>query len=1111
MKKVLSLVLCLSLLLPLFSTVIDAGDGAVSAVDLDATLTEAKDGATAVITMTYDDGSFSTAEWLTEEYARYGLSGSCMMIVKNNIADTYNPENTNYLAWKALYEKGYLEPESHTMTHTVLPSQSWANSNSPSSIYNNTQVRYQYELVDSRDLLKRYFPDFDILTMAASNNTLSTFSFETYESGTLLTDASGNYIKVEDGGAIRVASQTYYAARQGSRGLQSLNPTVGSTGAGSWYNLYMHRFSDVSTVAGAKSWVDDALKDGKWLITLCHGITATSGDFNMAQADEFFAYVAKKVQTGELWCATFSEATKYIRERQNATVSAVGTQDQVTVEITMTDRTADGLPLPGDVFNMPLTAKVELPAGWRAVTYELNGETKYAEAFTEGSKTYALVNAVPNGGKVSLTPMNVRETTLLPTVAATVVSDGETVTDVLTVSCRADAFVPGYSRRVYAKVSLADVSTDDRVYLPLTVGSDTKATILVYGVKDPIAAAGWTADTLTMENAPAIDYYGKGVDLDGVFGGAPIATIATGGAGVYPIDLTDYAMAIRNGGGTVGSLIFVLEANGTVSLPISFAAVEDVPTYMYKQDFETSNGGLITAGVEAANGSKQEVNDITNHTEGGTRSLMMRLSKTYQRLFLPNILNPTNTATAADIGIQYKVTFWTMATNAGQFYVRMGDGKGRGTAGDQSVTYTVAEEEVGVWIERTYSFEITQTMIDKSYFHLMFFPSDMGQTVDNLVDLCIDDISVERFQPTQKKTICLPSEAKSVGGLTDELSLSVSDELPLPGIHKTYLSFDLSPTALRAELHLSLSGESGRVTLYALTCALPDALTYQNAPGSGRDESMIAADMFHGLPMSTYAANAEVTLNLTELLPLGICTLVLATDDAKSVGVLSPTVTLTAATTNPGYTVTVNGKEIGKGLFTCTLPSTSPLYFDAAGTLYEAETTLDLTADLHLLTPAVALLDGAALRLIGAPALRFDAVLDDATAELLAKNSSLTAEVGMIVLEDSMDALRVTDVPIKAECDDGVYHIDFEIAEGNEATDYAALAVLTLTWEGKTYTFRSEHRPADHVRSLRTVANAAFADRRATADAEYRFETDDGLYSPYGRKELNILRAILEK
>ena len=358
----------------------------------------AKDGARGILTMTYDDGQYDTAKWVNEENKKYGLTGSCMLIAGRSSL-TNNLDN-----WTALFADGTLEPESHSMNHDTLPAES--SSKYEEKKGNNTQAKYRYELIDAKARLKELFPGHEILCFAPASNTLSTGSFAVNANG------NADFSRpLDDGGAAAVAQATYYAIRQGARGIQSFNPTFGGE-AGGWYNLRMQGFSsfagDAKLKAG-KSWLDEAVKGG-WLIVMCHGIEGPNAkgtspvEITEADADAFFAYAGEYVRTGALWSATFGDATKYLRERQNTTVSERFENNVVYLDMTINRTAADGKYLAEEVFNYPLTVEARVPDGWNTVACV--GQNTYTITKTyigADGNTYVTANIAPGADGVKVT------------------------------------------------------------------------------------------------------------------------------------------------------------------------------------------------------------------------------------------------------------------------------------------------------------------------------------------------------------------------------------------------------------------------------------------------------------------------------------------------------------------------------------------------------------------------------------------------------------------------------------------------------------------------------------------------------------------------------------
>ena len=383
-KKIFPLLLCVCLL----ASALSLGTLAAGTEEYTAEFTMAYGGAKGILSMTFDDGDYDTNVWLDQMFEKYDLYGSTMAIVQGNyeknVNGVYEMDPVKVSKWADLFAKGRLQPESHTYTHIVLPNDNWASHNGEEHLANNTEANYHQQLVVSKQLIKAYL-GYDTVCLAPSNNTLSD-------------------------GAMAVVKQTYYAVRQGDRfqnvnQIQSLDPVPGSSAMGGWYNLAMAAFYDSNhnginvTIPNA---VDHVSKNGGWVVTMCHGIRENSGDATYAEAEAAFQKFSEYQKAGTVWVTTFGNATKYIRERQNSTISYSYTAEGVTLQVTMADKTADNLPLDEKIFNQPLTVKIQLGSGVDKVAYSLNGVKRSATTFTENGKTYAYVDVVPNSGVIEI-------------------------------------------------------------------------------------------------------------------------------------------------------------------------------------------------------------------------------------------------------------------------------------------------------------------------------------------------------------------------------------------------------------------------------------------------------------------------------------------------------------------------------------------------------------------------------------------------------------------------------------------------------------------------------------------------------------------------------------
>lgn len=521
-KKLFSILLIAALTLPCFVIPARAQDSSESTEELSesavfAEITGARGGARAIVSMTYDDGQYETAAWMNEMFAKYDLRASCMLVL-NKLSTEKEQEK-----FRAIFEKGYLSPENHSMTHKVLPGTEW--SNYEANKQNNTPENYQRELIDSKTLLESMFGQPSI-TFAASNNTL-------------YTDAAA------------VVMDTYYAMRKGVRGkVQSFNPIEGSDAPGGWYNLYM-RGIDNSTLEQNKSYVQLCIDQGGWFISMTHAVINDSDDPTKPERFEaFYQYLSEKQANGEIWVTTFAEATKYLRERQNSEVLAYTDGEGIRVGIKMSDYTGDGLPLTPEIFNVPLTVKVEVPKHWSAVKCTAGDKNLYKSTFTESGRRFVLVDIVPNGEEINLSAVNFAGKITNPAKSGSIAGDG-TYTDGVLAAGEAE-----YSYVAF-DVPENEIATLENATINFSLSSEANANVSIFGLLSEHYGGDFAS-------SPGI-IPGVGVDTAAVFGGEAIWSGAPGGTSINVIDYVK---------GTGGKCTFLIVAEqGTENTACRFDSV----------------------------------------------------------------------------------------------------------------------------------------------------------------------------------------------------------------------------------------------------------------------------------------------------------------------------------------------------------------------------------------------------------------------------------------------------------------------------------------------------------------------------------------------------------
>ena len=371
LKKHITVFLVIIMIFSALPITSSADDSARETVD--ANIMTVYGGADGIISMTFDDGYYNTCVILNELLAKYDLKASIMVIASrtNNAEGGYISEASG----REIFSAGYLEPQSHSMTHTRLENVSYD--------------VYEEEIKDSRALIEKMFPGNDVITFAIPYGTM-------------------------DASAYEYASDHYYAIRTTeSNGIQTIDPGF-SNELGSWSKMYSPASGRLKYYYGENYTDEQQLSmlisdinrhaDG-WYAPITHRVGDRSDpnvEMSANVAEEMFAYIAKLRDEGKVWVTTYSEAVKYVRERQNSTVNAYSENGEIFVEVKMSDSTADGLALDPAVFDTPLTVKVEVPSTYGVVYYTTGSKQYITGAFKEGARSYIYANIVPNDGPVKI-------------------------------------------------------------------------------------------------------------------------------------------------------------------------------------------------------------------------------------------------------------------------------------------------------------------------------------------------------------------------------------------------------------------------------------------------------------------------------------------------------------------------------------------------------------------------------------------------------------------------------------------------------------------------------------------------------------------------------------
>ena len=189
---------------------------------------------------------------------------------------------------------------------------------------------------------------------------------------------------------------------------------------------------------------------------------------------------------------------------------------------------------------------------------------------------------------LSITPTTTDD--LLPTVSASVISTQPNNTqEGLWISGGQDGF-DTKSVKTYVKLSL-DTYYGGYAAFYFKAISEGNANVSVYGVADALSGENWTSDTITSATAPANDIYGPGVNLNAVYGNAPLATFAVGKTSTgCLVELTEFVDAMAANGAKEVTLILVSDAKNVTNITI---VGDEIVTQV--DSFDCINKGPATA------------------------------------------------------------------------------------------------------------------------------------------------------------------------------------------------------------------------------------------------------------------------------------------------------------------------------------------------------------------------------------------------------------------------------------------------------------------------------------------------------------------------------------
>ena len=304
-----------------------------------------KENKPGAVSLTFDDGFVSQYSVGVTALNEFGFKGTFFVIT--DFAST-DPNFASWDNWRNAANEGH-EIGSHSKTHSYLTSLSTA--------------KIQEELFGSKTEIDNQIESQKCLTIA-------------YPYGDYNNDVIG---VVNDAG--------YIAGRSVEWGINSPPYDFASINA---------IFPDSAKANGVtmESQTDLAEQTGQWIVVGFHRLDGEDDPYAIPEY-RFREYI-EYLNTKDLWVDTFGSVTKYIRERDSASLSVVSSSSEAIV-LNLTDGLDD------TIYDEALTIKSAVPGTCISALVQQGTNVTTVDATSQGATKVIYYEAIPDRGNISIT------------------------------------------------------------------------------------------------------------------------------------------------------------------------------------------------------------------------------------------------------------------------------------------------------------------------------------------------------------------------------------------------------------------------------------------------------------------------------------------------------------------------------------------------------------------------------------------------------------------------------------------------------------------------------------------------------------------------------------
>lgn len=337
-----------------------------------ASAEKVKNGADATVVFTHDDGSQSTASFLSREFGKNNLNGT-VAIIGNKIDEGSDDDAIS--SWASILDdaNGRINFASHSYYHEYMGKTDDANTMYFNGVAREYPAGYITKTVASeRARINGLFPNERMLAFVKPG------------------------VTKPDGESSQLSSETRAMIREHYIAMHDTDSVIDTYPPADFYQVRSMMAKQSSCgLTECNNAINQVINKKGLLVFLFHNITSTSSSDDKVAMQSDVAVMCEnlgeQVASGKIWSAKFDEAMQYAKEYQSIT-SVKSTFDPTTEEVyvSVTDSVSKidpdlktGKFAGRDMYDYPITVKTEIPYDWDYVklTQSYDNRTEIVKTF----------------------------------------------------------------------------------------------------------------------------------------------------------------------------------------------------------------------------------------------------------------------------------------------------------------------------------------------------------------------------------------------------------------------------------------------------------------------------------------------------------------------------------------------------------------------------------------------------------------------------------------------------------------------------------------------------------------------------------------------------------